>query len=65
MVIGTSEILELVSKAGAVACKYPKARVVASATSEPWYTPVMVCPCVRSHLPSTSGGDFSHAALFI
>lgn len=33
MVIGTSEILELVSKARAVAFKYPKARIVASATS--------------------------------
>lgn len=33
MVIGTSEILELVSKARAVTFKYPKARIVASATS--------------------------------
>lgn len=65
MVIGTSEILELVSKARAVAFKYPKAHVVASAISEPWYTPVLACLCVRSHMPSTSGGDFSCAALFI
>lgn len=49
MVIGTSEILELVSKARAVAFKYPKARVVASATSELWYTPVLACLCEVSH----------------
>ena len=48
------------------ACKYPKARVVASATPELLHTPSWASlSCVGPHILSTSGGDFSHKASFM